>query len=265
MIKKPTLPLPKTSPKHGKILGINVSSTHKREVLSFFETKVARQEKFLVVTPNPEIIVQAQRDRKLTDIINTAALAIPDGVGLGLAWRFLGLPGSLELIKGRELFLDLLKLSDKNGWRTFFLGDKTVFATKQKLSSSFSKVKIQAAEGPWLDSDASPISERESVKEQGCIAKINKFKPHLLFVGFGAPKQEKWVSKWLPKLSTQGVVVVGGTFDYIAGKAALPPEWMDKSGLEWLWRLINQPSRLGRVINAVFVFPLKVLLEKAGI
>ena len=94
------------------------------------------------------------------------------------------------------------------------------------------------------------------------IQKINEIKPDLLFVGFGMPKQEKWIDKNVEKLDVKGIMAVGGTFDYVFGKARLPPEWLEKLGLEWLWRLLHEPKRAPRILNAVIIFPLKILSSK---
>ena len=91
---------------------------------------------------------------------------------------------------------------------------------------------------------------------------INKFMPHLLFVAFNNPKQEIWIRRNLPKLKVKGAMAVGGTFRYNAGLSELPPNWMESLGLEWAWRLITEPYRLKRIVNAVVVFPYKVFLYK---
>jgi N-acetylglucosaminyldiphosphoundecaprenol N-acetyl-beta-D-mannosaminyltransferase len=218
--------------------------------------------KIFVVTPNPELINLCQSDRELLKVVNSATLAAPDGVGITFAWRFLGLSGEPSLLKGREIFYGLVKLANKKGWRVSFLGDKTAEGAKNTLLQSLKGLEIQAEEGPWLDSKGNPLNPEENHRDEEVISKINKFRPHILFVGFNAPKQEKWVYKWLPKLDVGSAMVVGGTFDYFAGKATLPPKWMEDAGLEWLWRLIRQPRRIGRIFNAVIVFPIRVVLNK---
>ena len=76
------------------------------------------------------------------------------------------------------------------------------------------------------------------------------------------PKQEKWIYKNVKKLDVKGIIAVGGTFDYVFGKASLPPKWMEEAGLEWLWRLLHEPKRVFRILNAVVIFPLKVWRSK---
>ena len=268
-MKKANFSVPQSSRIHGNILGVRVTSTSKEQVLRFFRSKLSNfnppilaSEKISVITPNPELLNMATKSLELKGILNSATVAVPDGVGIDFAWRFLGLPGKLKLIKGRVLFLELMSLANKKAWRVFFLGDKAAEETNKVLSRSLKRVKIEAMDGPWLDSDGNPHGKEDETKETQSISKINEFKPHILFVGFNAPKQEKWVYKWLPRLNVGAAMVVGGTFDYVSGKTQLPPKWMEKVGLEWLWRLIRQPWRIGRIINAVVVFPLRVLISR---
>ena len=286
------------SRKQAKILGIKLDSTSKAQVLRFVRSRLARTRSgtpFFIVTPNPEIIMRAQKDKHLVKILNSANLALPDGVGLVQAAKFLALANpqnrlvrplvllfqglgvglatffkrywitsSLTLIKGREMFSELIKLANKKGWRVFLLGDKQESAQKavDKLKLNYKKTKFYAASGPNLDLAAKPQSKKDSFIEKEVVSSINKLKPHLLFVAFGAPKQEKWISKWLPKLDIGGAMVVGGVFDYLSGRASLPPSWIENLGFEWLWRLVKQPWRLKRILIAFPIFPLKVFWSK---
>ncbi|MBI4153402.1 WecB/TagA/CpsF family glycosyltransferase [Candidatus Woesebacteria bacterium] len=256
---------------------------------------MARNSKFSIFTPNPEIVLAAEGDKNLKEALKKASLAIPDGVGLSQAARFLSLPApkniilrvltcfiqglwvglatffarewlqeALPIIKGRELFMDLIKLSNKKGWRVFFLGGKGEEAkgAGEKLGRSYKRVRIAYAQGPMLNSEAKPVRQKDKDNESYVIEQINEFKPHILFVGFGAPEQEKWLIKWLPSLDIGGGMVVGGTFRYISGQAKLPPGWMEEFGLEWVYRLIREPWRIKRVLTAFPVFPLKVFFYK---
>ena len=219
---------------------------------------IARGYKFYIVTPNPEIILKAQKDKNLLLALNGATISIPDGVGLKLA------DPSLNIIKGRDLFLSLISLANKKGWKVFLLGGlgREAEISKQKLEISYRSLKMESSAGPKLDNEAKPVSEKDINIQNDVVERINNFKPRLLFVAFGAPKQEKWLVKWLPKLDVGGAMAVGGTFSYISGTNKVPPKWMGKAGFEWLWRLVTQPKRLKRIFNAVVVFPLRVFISK---
>ncbi len=286
---------PKTERKYDLIFNIGLNSTSITKVLAFVRDSLGRNRKFSIVTPNPEIILAAQRDKNLADAINKASLAIPDGNGLSQAARFLSLPAprnilfrapvcflqglwvglatflarswvqeALPTIKGRKLFMELIKLANKKGWRVFFLGGEKGEAkgAGEKLRRSFKRVRIAYSQGPMLNADARPKKEEDKDIERNVLREINEFKPDVLFVGFGASKQEKWLMKWLASLDVGGGMVVGGTFRYFSGDAKLPPTWMEEFGLEWAWRLITEPWRVKRVLTAFPVFPLRVFLYK---
>jgi len=223
------------------ILGVRLDSTSTSSVLNTIGGFLLSKHKFSVFTLNPEILVMAERDRDLKKVLNLSDINIPDGVGLKIA------EPSLIIIKGRELFLELLALARKKNWKVFFVGGKGI---------------KNVTAGPMLDENAEPISDRDREIEIETIRKVNKFNPDILFVGFGAPKQEKWIHKWLPELEVGGAMAVGGTFDYVFGKAKPPPKWIEKIGLEWLWRVLHEPKRWFRIFNAVIVFPLKVLCSR---
>jgi N-acetylglucosaminyldiphosphoundecaprenol N-acetyl-beta-D-mannosaminyltransferase len=244
--------------KFGQILGIHVSSTHLSELLPRVEGLISHNQKFYILTPNPEIILMAQRNENLKNALNGTDLAIPDGVGLKIA-----MPG-LNIIKGRELFDQLVKLAAGKGWRVFLLGGlgNEAELTARKLIILNLKLKIEYARGPRLDKDGEPVTEIDKKLLKDAIDRINKYSPQLLFVAFGNPNQEIWVHDNYSKLSIGGAMAVGGAFRYVAGQVCLPPKWMADIGLEWLWRLFTEPRRVGRIFNAVIVFPVKLFLYK---
>jgi len=258
VIKKTTRKSDKTSRKQVDILGIRVDSTSKARVITAVEEKISHNDKFYIVTPNPELILASTKDKKLKEALNSADFAIPDGFGLKAA------EPSLRIIKGRKLFEDLIALANKKGWRVFLLGGlgNEAEICRKKLENSYRDLKIESGQGPKLNKNARPISEIDRKIEIDIIARINQFKPHLLFVAFGNPKQEIWMHDRYKLLDVSCMMGVGGTFRYFAGLAPLPPKWIEKAGLEWLWRLLTEPFRFTRVLNAVVVFPLRVWQAK---
>ena len=228
------------------ILDVRLDSTSTSSVLNTIGNFLRSKHKFSLFTANPELLVMAAKDQNLKKIVNSADLVIPDGVGLKYAAKFLH-KMDLNIIPGRKLFLKLLALARKNNWKVFFLGGEGI---------------ENVTAGPVLDENGEPKTAEEAKIQKEVIQKINKIKPDLLFVGFGMPKQEKWIYKNVKKLDAKGIMAVGGTFDYVFGKARLPPEWLQKLGLEWLWRLLHEPKRASRILNAVIIFPLKVLCSK---
>lgn len=249
--------------KYVNILGINVLSTTKDGVLTAIEEKVSSSIKFSILTPNPELVLASTSNPLLKEALNSADFAIPDGVGLNYASEFIS-GETLNIIPGRKLFLDLINLASKNKWRVFLLGglNNEVGLAIKNLISLYPNISISSDKGMNLNEKGEPDTKVDIKLHSDVIKKINNFKPHLLFVAFGNPKQEIWIHNNLSKLNVNGVMAVGGTFRYIAGVSALPPKWMERTGLEWLWRLVTEPVRLKRIINAVIVFPWKVFVFK---
>lgn len=234
-----------------------------------------------LTTPNPEICVSAQKDKEFLDILNSTDLNVPDAIGILWAAYYLSLknhgyflnklqkwwtlflvfiypPFSRKIIperiSGSDLFLDLMRLSAKNEWKVFLLGAAEGVAEKCaiNLKKDYPNLKIV---GTFA---GSPHKEDDKLIRM----KIRAASPDLLFVAYGAPAQEKWISRNLSFISpVKFVAGIGGTFDFVSGKRKRAPLFMRKIGLEWFWRLILEPkSRLKRIYTAVITFP--ALVEK---
>lgn len=207
-----------------------------------------------IVTPNPEFVVAAQKDEKFKQILRNSDLAIADGRGIQLAARFLGL-AIPERITGADFMAELCKKFSELHIPIFLLGGENGFAKKcaEKLKDNFSGLQIAGI----FEGDAGEAGDRETINA------INGTTAQAVFIAYGAPKQERWIARNLPKLTNIKVAMgVGGTFDYISEEISRAPIFMRKMGLEWLWRLFKQPRRLGRIFRAVVVFPMLVLKEK---
>jgi len=195
-----------------------------------------------IVTVNAEFIVRAQKDAEFREILNRADLAIPDGIGIIWASKIFGEP-----LKERVAGIDLvrnLKLKVKN-CRTFLLGGRNGVAKKV------------ATEWPAV------VGFLEETDSTELFARIRQCQPDILLVALGAPKQEKWIAENLNKVPSVKVAIgVGGAFDFLSKKIKRAPVFMQKIGLEWLWRLAQEPSRIGRIFNAVIVFPWLVVKSK---
>jgi N-acetylglucosaminyldiphosphoundecaprenol N-acetyl-beta-D-mannosaminyltransferase len=283
------------SQKYVKILGVRVTSTSVPGVLRKIAVDIKRGHKFFIVTPNPEIVMAAQDDDDLMNALNKADISIPDGIGLVAAYKFMTLPtpkgtllrtmtllaqglgvgfsiifdrdfvtSELKVIRGRELFLDLVKLSNKKGWKVYLLGGEhsEAIGTKKVLEANFKNVAIKARQGPMLFNDGLPRTKKDAEEEVKCIEEINDFSPELLFVCFNHRKQEKWLYRHLSDLKVGGGMVLGGTFKYVTGIQKLPPKFIADSGLEWMWRLATGSQKVGRVVKAFPQFPLKIFLTK---
>lgn len=213
------------------ILGVGVTSTNFKEVLKIISNRCSVTDKmrpFLVVTVNPEFIMLAQNDQEFKKILNSADLAIPDGAGLRFAR-----PG-LANVPGRKLVESLIQ----KGYKMFYLGGKDEVA--QAMAKKY---------GGFYDPGHQDIKNIQPQENQRIIKKINVSHPDILLVAYGAPWQEKWLFANLGSLRVNVVMGVGGTFDYLVGKAKTPPDWVNSIGLEWLWRLAHQPWRWRRQLT----------------
>lgn len=288
---------PKVERKHGEILGIKVSITSRQEVLGFVKSKLELKEKFFIVTPNPENLLLATHDWLLEKAIRKSDLSVPDGIGLAQAYKFLKfkdnknnpfrvfvifaqglyvgiktifdkeyLTNSLPIIKGRELFLDVVKIADERHLRVYLFGGEYGESeeTKKILEKTYKNVIFKTNHDfPQYDKNAQPVTEKDRLLHKKIIGSIKMFEADLIIVALNTPKQEKWIFRNLYRiLNVTGAFALGGTFNYVAGNMKLPPKWMEKLGLEWVYRFIQEPNRLKRIINAFPIFPWKVFMWK---
>jgi len=245
------------------IMGLTLHSTSRSKVLRAIQYKLVKKEKFSLVTPNPEIILEAQKNQRLKDFINQADFSLPDGVGLSWASKFLyGI--KLNRIPGRMFFLDLLELADLKGLKIYLLGASESVNKKavDKILKNYPKIKVRGSSGAILNKNAKPVSLRNRKYYYDTLKQINEFKPDILFVALGAPKQELYLADNLKDLNVGGAMTVGGSLDYFVGKIPSPPKIVSDCGMEWLWRLIHEPKRVVRIFKATVVFPCLVIKEK---
>lgn len=253
----------KLGQKYAKILKIGLHITHLERVTKFVAERLEDKEKFYIVTPNPEIVLKAHKSSFLARIITDSDISVPDGIGLKFAAKFID-GTDLNIIPGRKLFWDILKIANTKSSRITLYGgwEGDTQKTKEEIEKTFKNLKIQAITPPVYDENCTPVNPEERKKHKSCMGKVKIFQPDLIFVGLTTPKQEKWIRKNFFNLQATGAMTVGGTFSYIAGSSKKPPAWMEKLGLEWLWRVLTNPKRIKRILNAVIVFPWKVFLWK---
>lgn len=206
----------------------------------------------IIVAPNTEFIMQAQKDEEFFNILKQADFATPDSVGVMLGGK-LQKKKFKERIPGQAYFREVFRVAEKEGWTIYLLGgkDDIPYKAKEKLEKDFPKAKIVGCHEGFFEKD----SEEEVIKE------INELKPNVLFVAMGAPIQEKWIYKNRKKLLVDVATGQGGTFDYEAGRIRRAPKFIQKIGLEWLWRLVRQPSRIIRMLVLPKFF-IKILIQK---
>lgn len=220
------------------ILGVTVDNLALETAVEEVEQLITAEGQ-LVVTPNPEMIMEAQRDCRLREILNSAQLALPDGIGVVWAAQILGQP-LLERIAGIDLVQELLARGAAAEYNFYFLGAKPGVAeqAKEKVKQQYPELTIYTHHG-YLD----------RAEEQQVIQEINCREIDILLVGMGVPRQEKWLAYHLPHLTVGVGIGVGGAFDVLAGKKQRAPQVLQQLGLEWLHRLYQEPKRWRRMIN----------------
>ncbi len=167
----------------------------------------------------------------------------------------------LKVIKGREFTIDLIKIANERRYKVFLLGSTRRILTKtlNRLSKEYPAVRFKTYRGAKYDTNSVPLTDRDIRHNKKSLRLINRFQPHMLFVAYGAPKQEKWVYRNLDQLNCGLIMVVGGTFDYISDTGKSVPQIINRLGLEWLWRLLTGSQNIKRIMNAVVKFPLLVM------
>jgi N-acetylglucosaminyldiphosphoundecaprenol N-acetyl-beta-D-mannosaminyltransferase len=225
------------------ILGVKVHALTNALTLALIEAFIASGQPHQLCTVNPEFVVAAQQDEEFRQIINAAALALPDGIGLLKAARFLRTTPLPERVPGSDLVVRLAELSHQKGYRLYFLGAREGVAEQAaaKLKECYPNLNVV---GCYAGSPA--IEENEAI-----IQRILPTQPDILLVAYGAPKQDKWIARNLERLQIPVCMGVGGSLDFIAGTSKRAPVWVQRLGLEWFHRLLTQPWRWRRIWNAV--------------
>ena len=197
-----------------------------------------RKDAAYIVTPNPEIVMLCRQDQNLLSAVNHASIVLPDGIGIVKGAKILGTPLK-EKIPGIEFAEALFALMAKRRMSVFLLGAKPQIAEEaaKHLKERFKGLNVVGTNDGYFTDDA-PV-----------IEKINEASPDLLLVCLGAPKQELWMQKNAPLIDVGLMAGLGGSMDVFACVAERAPERWRKLNLEWLYRLKEDPSRAGRMMN----------------
>ena len=222
------------------------------EALERAKELIEKEGKHYIVTPNPEIVVQAQKDPEFKKILNSADLSIPDGIGLVLLSK-VGSEKLSERVTGVDFLDGLAALAENFGFSIYLLGGKQGVAEEaaEELRKRYPKLKIAGTSVGNPD----PKFDKETRKP------LTDKKIDILAVAYGSPKQEKWIARNLRYLNVKLAIGVGGAFDFISGNKRRAPVWMQKVGLEWVFRLLNEPRRVKRQL-ALPYFAYLVIREK---
>lgn len=205
-----------------------------------------------VVTVNPEFLMAARRDPAFAAVLNNADLAVADGVGLIWAARRLGHPLP-ERVTGVDLVEGVAAVAARQGLRLYLLGAQEGVAA--------AAAAVLCARYPGLIVAGTYAGSPATAEDDAIVARVNQAQAGILFVAYGAPRQDLWIARNRARLSAGVAVGVGGAFDFISGRSRRAPRWMQRLGLEWLHRLYHEPWRWRRML-ALPRFVWAVLREK---
>jgi N-acetylglucosaminyldiphosphoundecaprenol N-acetyl-beta-D-mannosaminyltransferase len=245
-----------------KILGVDITNDTSEKILEYLLQRLKEDKKFYIVTPNPELMVFANRHEDYRRVLNSAEISLADGAGLFMASVFLGKPLK-QRIPGVDFVEFICKNTSENPISMGFLGARAGVAEKvaECLLKKYPWLNISYVGEEWGAgrSPSPPASEARQGwtvvdKSTGKLAFTSTPKSiDILFVAFGSPKQEEWIYKNLDKLPVKAAMGVGGAFDFIAGSVTRAPFMVRAMGFEWLYRLIKEPWRARRQ-RALFTF-----------
>ncbi len=238
------------------ILGVKVASLTMEQAVKTAEELMQSKSPRLIATANAEMIMRATQDDELKEILNTADLVVPDGAGTVWASNYLGVKMP-ERVAGFDLVHALFADAPAKKYRIFFFGSAPGVAqkAKAKAEADFPGIQIVGVRNGFFTAD----------DEAEIIAQIRAAKPDLLLAALGVPKQEKWLKQHMNEIGCPLNIGVGGTFDVMAGVMKRAPLWMQKAKLEWLFRGMLQPKRIGRLMALPrFVMAVKSYKSKSG-
>ncbi|MCK4241598.1 MAG: WecB/TagA/CpsF family glycosyltransferase, partial [Candidatus Atribacteria bacterium] len=223
-----------------------------QKTIQKIEEFVISKKPHLVVTPDTLAILRARRDPEYHAILKSADLITPDGAGILWATTTLNYPLT-ERVTGIDIINNICQLAIKKGYSLYLLGASPGVAEEASLNLTrhYPGLKIVGSHHGYFASQ----------KEAEIVREIKEKRPDILLVGMGMPKQEKWIAKNLNKLNVSVCMGVGGSFDVISGRIPRAPLWMQKHGMEWIYRSIKQPKRVFWVL-ALFYFIWLVVLGK---
>lgn len=256
-----------------KIASVEVNTFTKKEVLSKIKKAIKNYEIMQIVTPYSEFIVEAEYNLPFREAINKSEIKVPDGIGILWAGAYLAnkwdniiisLLGILnrdiklysifpEKISGSDLIYDVLEIANDNKNRIYLLGGegKTPLKVKDYISKNYPRITI-----------TDMYSKKVNLEDYSLFKKILDTQSDIVLVALSYPKQEIFASQlkqYFIENDHRGVILcVGGTFDFLAGIQNRAPKWMQSFGIEWLYRLTQQPSRINRIYKAIVRFTLLI-------
>lgn len=233
------------------VLGVAISAINLDDAVRHISCWIEDHSKAYVVLTTVYTIMRAFDDPTLRARINHATMVTPDGMPLVFMARLMG-HRNVDRVYGPDLLLAISQVAVNRGYRCYFYGGNASSAAQcsQVIVQRFPGLQVVGSYSP-------PIREMGALEENAIIAEINAAAPDIIWVGLGSPKQDQWMADHREKLDAPVLIGIGAAFDFFTGRIPHAPRWIQRSGFEWLFRLISEPRRLWRryvIHNPRFVF-----------
>lgn len=223
------------------IMGVDVSTQNYEQLTVALLEDMKNKKKGYIVAVNPEKIMQSKRDAEVKQILNEAAYAIPDGIGIIIASKMQ--KGRIKSrVTGVDMMENIIKMAAEHGKRVGMYGGKPGIAelAAQNLKKKYPQLNVVV------------IIDGYQKDNNQIIQDLNLADPEILFVAMGSPRQEKWIRANIQQVNALVYQGVGGSFDVFSGTVKRAPAFFQKFGLEWFYRLVSNPKRIGRQMNLVW-------------
>lgn len=220
------------------ILGVNVSAVTLEAVLDTMGEWITRQERRYVCVTPAHSIMDCHGDALLRRVFNTSGLTTPDGMAIVWLLRLRG-HRNVGRVYGPDLLAAACERSSTTRWRHFFCGgaDGVPQQLAVRLTERYPTLAVAGTAAP-------PFRALSAAEDQQVVDAINESRPDIVWVGLGSPKQERWMGAHLGRVEAPVMIGVGAAFDYLSGRKRQAPRWVQRSGLEWLFRWMSEPRRL---------------------
>lgn len=224
--------------KRVNVLGVGISVLNLHSALDAIAAAVRERRKGYICVTGVHGVMEAQDDPRFREILNGAFLCTPDGMPMVWAGKLAG-HAEMRRVYGPDLMLEVCAWSETSGAKHFFYGgaDGVADLLARKLKEKFPKLQVVGTYTP-------PFRALNDAEVRSLQAQIADVQPDIFWVGLSTPKQEKFMAEFLPKLECTLMLGVGAAFDFHSGRVSQAPRWMQRSGLEWLYRLCSEPRRL---------------------
>ena len=255
-----------------QLFQVGIDQVDNQKTIQKIEEFIVSKKPHQIVTPDTLAVLRARKDPEYHAILESADLVTPDGAGILWAATTLNYP-LVERVTGIDIIHNICRLAAKKEYSLYLLGSYPGVAGEAalNLTRKYPGIKIAGTHHGYFSGEdfqncedvknSNSNSNKNNKEEEEVIAEIKEKRPDILLVGMGVPKQEKWISKNLDKLDVPVCMGVGGSFDVLSGRIPRAPLWMQRHGMEWIYRSIKQPNRAFRTL-ALFYFIWLVILGK---